>query len=574
MSVLCTSGTVSGNPLSVSEGQPKSVTVNGFTTAAEDDLYRGGGCPGRVHRERWGAGPGTCRAALSVGTCTITNTLNSAQFTVAKDFSDNDTACGAGERVLHFRKGDRKPDDHGGGLAREVERHGLRRRRNDHVHATETVPSGYTGSGTPGGTCSATLGVGACTITNTLKTASFTVSKVFSDDSTTAVPIEGRAAPERVPGSPTSVSGGGSVALTVEGSLGGRGRDDLHRHGNFSAIGVHSPARRRVQRIAGWRECRIGRRSGAVSAGCTIYNDLNTTTFSVAKVFSDHDSASVPVSLVCTGGTVAESPLDASESASAEFTVTGFVEADPGSCTATETAVPTGYTPRDGGACTADLAGENGGGCTIYNDLNTAQFTVSKHFTDGNKSAVGISVVCTTSSGKVVGSGNLSVAEGSPQSVDVRGFGSKADTTCGATETTVPPGYTASGDPEGTCTATLAEGSCTITNTLNSAVFSVAKDFSDNSAATVTMHLTCSDGSVSRDSLSASEGSPAKFTVQGFSPGGEPPVSCTPLRIRSPATRAATADPVAHHSKARAPAAARSPTRRTSCRPRTRLSPW
>src|SRR5205814_1380741 len=55
----------------------------------------------------------------------------------------------------------------------------------------ETVPAGYTGSGTPAGTCSATLAAGSCTITNTLNatptptatatpTGSLTISKVFS----------------------------------------------------------------------------------------------------------------------------------------------------------------------------------------------------------------------------------------------------------------------------------------------------------------------------------------------------------------------------------------------------------
>ena len=54
---------------------------------------------------------------------------------------------------------------------------------------TEVVPSGYTGSGTPAGTCSALLSVGACTITNTLKSNPFVVHKVFSDNNSASVSV-------------------------------------------------------------------------------------------------------------------------------------------------------------------------------------------------------------------------------------------------------------------------------------------------------------------------------------------------------------------------------------------------
>jgi len=89
-------------------------------------------------------------------------------------------------------------------------------------------------------------------------------------------------------------------------------------------------------------------------------------------------------------------------------------------------------------------------------------------------------------------------------------------------------GYTASfsGDCNSSGHVTLAGGdnkTCTITNTLNSAPFTVNKDFVPNSGASVTVSLSCASGNVSPASASASEGTPAAFTVTGFS--GNP--NCT-----------------------------------------------
>jgi len=66
---------------------------------------------------------------------------------------------------------------------------------------------------------------------------------------------------------------------------------------------------------------------------------------------------------------------------------------------------------------------------------------------------------------------------------------------------------------------TVAEGqfaTCVFTNTLNSGSFTVNKDFSDNSDASVSIELTCTEGTVTESPLSATEASPAVFEVTGF----------------------------------------------------------
>ena len=82
-------------------------------------------------------------------------------------------------------------------------------------------------------------------------------------------------------------------------------------------------------------------------------------------------------------------------------------------------------------------------------------------------------------------------------------------------------GYTA--DQTGCAGVALAVNgtpSCTITNTLNSATVTVNKDFIPDSAAPVSVALTCTSGSVTQTPLNASEGAPAVFTVNPVFGGG------------------------------------------------------
>ena len=204
------------------------------------------------------------------------------------------------------------------------------------------------------------------------------------------------------------------------------------------------------------------------------------------------------------------------------FTVTGFDDPNA-TCTATET-VPSGYTAsgEPEGTCQATL----GGACTITNTLNQATVTVHKDYSDDNPTPVSVALECTD--GTVTNTPqNASDEEagGSPAVFTVTGF-DDPNATCTATET-VPSGYTASGEPEGTCQATLG-GACTITNTLNQATVTVHKDYSDDNPTPVSVALECTDGTVTNTPQNASDeaagGSPAVFTVTGFD---DPNATCT-----------------------------------------------
>jgi len=104
----------------------------------------------------------------------------------------------------------------------------------------------------------------------------------------------------------------------------------------------------------------------------------------------------------------------------------------------------------------------------------------------------------------------------------VKGY--TASTSCTATESNVPAGYTGSGSPSGTCSASIAVGACTIVNTLNSATFTVKKDFSDKpSTDTTTVNITfsCSpNGGTASPSgtQTVSELNPRIYTVTGYTP--------------------------------------------------------
>jgi hypothetical protein len=100
----------------------------------------------------------------------------------------------------------------------------------------------------------------------------------------------------------------------------------------------------------------------ALGGSCTIINTLNSNTIVVNKDFIPNSVATVPVALTCTSGTVTTTPLNASESTPAVFTVTGALAG--ATCTATET-VPAGYTASQTNCVNVAL----GGSCTITNTL-------------------------------------------------------------------------------------------------------------------------------------------------------------------------------------------------------------
>lgn len=183
-------------------------------------------------------------------------------------------------------------------------------------------------------------------------------------------------------------------------------------------------------------------------AGCAA-----PPTITVNKDFSDNNPATVSVNLTCSSGTVTSTPLNASESTPAVFTLTG---ANPVGtlCTATES-VPVGYTANQAGC--AGVA--PGGSCTITNTLNIAgnTITVNKDFTDNNPAAVSVALTCTSGT---VAATPRNASESAPAVFTVNG--ALPGATCTATET-VPSGYAAS---QANCAAVALGGSCTIINAL------------------------------------------------------------------------------------------------------------
>ncbi|MCJ7671366.1 MAG: hypothetical protein MUP67_04885, partial [Acidimicrobiia bacterium] len=191
--------------------------------------------------------------------------------------------------------------------------------------------------------------------------------------------------------------------------------------------------------------------------------------------------------------------------------------------------------PSDASKCkTTEVAVSGTPQSLVLGNYNTATFTVRKDFSDNSQAGVTVSLACTGSPGGTVINVDTTASEANPASFTVNGFGTTTGTTCTATETAVPAGYTSSG----TCTASLADGECTIVNTLNvvppappappappvnTATFTVRKDFSDDNPASVPIRLSCTSGTVAANDATASEADTADFTVFGFT--GSP--SCT-----------------------------------------------
>jgi hypothetical protein len=136
---------------------------------------------------------------------------------------------------------------------------------------------------------------------------------------------------------------------------------------------------------------RVRRRTAGVLAGVLLVGSavaLSTTsalavpvlqgTFRVSKDFSDNNTSSVTVNLVCTGQFTQVIPVKttASEGSPATFTV-NFNNPAP-TCTAQETPIPPGYvgSGSPAGSCSAQIAANpTGAGCTITN--TRTQITVT-----------------------------------------------------------------------------------------------------------------------------------------------------------------------------------------------------
>jgi len=343
---------------------------------------------------------------------------------------------------------------------------------------------------------------GSCTIVNTLNTTSgsFTVNTDFSDNSTTLVNIHLVCSSGTVSNTPLLAREGQPAVFSITGAQPGA---------TCTATEPVPPS----GYTADDSDCQSG---DPLNGSCTIVNTSNSNsgTFTVFKDFSDNSAANVSITASCSSGTVTNSPQSAREGQPAVFTVTGAL---PGAtCTATEPTVPAGYSRNQTDCQNGDPLN---GSCTIVNTLNPPPpegdtFTVYKDFSDDSTATVSVSLNCTRAT---VTNSPQSAAEGAPAIFYVTG--AKPNTRCTATENVVPPGYSA--DQSDCSVARKVNSSCTLVNNRvsSTASFTVYKDFSDNSAASVSISLSCSSGTVTNSPRLASEGAPAVFSISGAAPG-------------------------------------------------------
>jgi hypothetical protein len=279
-------------------------------------------------------------------------------------------------------------------------------------------------------------------------------------------------------------------------------------------------------------DCRNVSITESDSPSCTITSRrkrAGSVTFTVVKDFEPGDRASVSVSVNCTNGARPDaSPKPAREGAPAVFTISGF--APSATCTATEREAPAGYTSSERGCRDVAITGGKPAMCTIINTRKTpasVTFTVTKDFDpDEPELSVSISVSCTD--GGTPDASPKPAREGTPAVFTISGFG-PAGATCTATEGEAPDGYT-SNESDCRSVAIVEKRSCTITNTLNSTTFSVGRTFTDGNTISVAVRLTCDSGTVDPARATAREGSPAVFTVTGFTAGA----TCTAITIKAP----------------------------------------
>ena len=269
---------------------------------------------------------------------------------------------------------------------------------------------------------------------------------------------------------------------------------------------------------------------------CTITNTAlpNTGTFTVSKDFVPNNATPVTVTVSCTGGAVSSGPTPASEAVAAIFSIAS-IPVGGTQCTATE-AVPLGYTANQAACVNIAIAPGGNGACTITNTFTPtgATLTVTKDFVPDAASSVTISVSCT---GGATVAGTLPASEAAPAVFAVSNV-PVGGTTCTATETPVPAGYTANQAP---CVAVLlpqgGAGSCTITNTLaptpTGGTFTVNKVFTGQRCRG-TDRTGLHGGYGGCNASAGNDAAPAVFAVNGIGAGN----TCTATEvIYRPATR-------------------------------------
>src|SRR5690606_10255954 len=192
----------------------------------------------------------------------------------------------------------------------------------------------------------------------------------------------------------------------------------------------------------------------AADGRAEIQNGLNEAQFMVIEAVDPNTGGgSVSVTLYCGGaGTIAsDNPQTVTEASPGEWTVTGL--SSTATCTATEDPVPAGYTPDQSDCADRELTVNGSVTCTIKNTPNEADFDFLKIWSDDSDAEVTVTLDC---------DGNGTIEPDATQTTDgqavgwtIKGYtGDPSGITCTVTEDPIPDGYTASGDPAGTCEAT------------------------------------------------------------------------------------------------------------------------
>ena len=217
-----------------------------------------------------------------------------------------------------------------------------------------SVPSGYTPNASDCRGVAITRGASpSCTIINTrasVSSATFTVTKDFSDDNSLKVRIGLSCDSGTVAETPLPAAEGAAATFSITGFSSGA---------TCTATEGTPPSGYAADESA----CRRVAITDRKSSSCTIVDTLNTTTLTVRKEFTDGNTRAVSVSLACTSGTIDDARQSASPSSPAVFTITGFVTGV--TCSATEDKLPNGYS-GDVSDC-RDLPLVARGECTIVN---------------------------------------------------------------------------------------------------------------------------------------------------------------------------------------------------------------
>ena len=459
-------------------------------------------------------------AATGSASCTITNTQNSATFTVNKAYvGANGPAvsisldCGTGTEGGPHNADDPTPD----AVFTVTGIVGA----STTCTATETAPDGYTQTAT---TCAdvvlAATGSASCTITNTQNSATILIKKVYSPAgpvTPVSVTVNCEGGNGVVQTSPQNVAPGAGTTFVINGI---EGTATCHAaetvpngytatHGDCATFQVPE---------------------NSTNFECTITNTLNSAKLTVNKAWSDDNPDAVTITVTCTaenGTVVAPNPTEVTEIAAGVFIITGIETST--TCQATEDLNDpdlVGYTANQAN-CAAVMVGENqqDASCTITNTLNTDTFVVQKAYSGGDtQPQVNVTLSCAT--GTVL-EGAQGADDPTPDATfNVQGF--TGNPMCTGTETSVPAGYTSTG----TCQALLSAGGCTITNTLATDGFTVVKDYiGGGTEPQVSVTLSCTSGTVTNSPQPADEGLNAVFNVQEFA--GDP--TCTATETMVPA---------------------------------------